>query len=100
MRSGKWIGSAPVLVVVLLAGGAAFAQQASALQGFELERLDLNPGGEGSLLLGTGGLLPQGSVRVSLLGHYERNPLSFLRDGENAAPVVRDRVTAHLVAAY
>ena len=78
------MGGAPVMAA-LLVSGAAFAQQAPvALPGFELERLDLNPGAEGSLLLGTGGLLPQGSVRVSLLGHNERNPLSYLVAGETA----------------
>ena len=97
-----WLGRATV-VAVLLAGGAALAQQSpAALTGFELERLELNPDGQGSLLLGTGQLLPEGALRVSLVGHYEHNPLSFLSDspGASAVPVVRDRATAHLAAAY
>lgn len=99
MRFGKWFGSAP-LWAALLVGGAAFGQQSAAIPGFELEHLTLNPGGEGSLVQGTGALLPAGTLRVSVLAHYERNPLSFVGEGGSPTAVVRDRVTAHVAAAF
>jgi len=93
------IARAPLWLAALLASGWASAQT-SALSNFELERLDLNPGGQGSLFLGTGALLPAGGYRVSILAHYERNPLSYIQDGTRAGSVVSDRVTGHLAAAY
>ena len=83
----------------LLLAPAALAQPAGLSQ-FELERLELNPNGRGSLVLGTGELLPEGGLRLSLLGHYERNPLSMYRNDVRLGAVVSDRVMAHLLVAW
>ncbi|MFL5351102.1 OmpA family protein [Archangium sp.] len=83
----------------LLCASSALAQPAG-LPGFELERLELNPNGRGSLLMGTGELLPKGAFRVSLAGQYENDPLVMYRDGNRVGSVVSDRVTAHLLAAW
>ncbi|MET0402155.1 MAG: thrombospondin type 3 repeat-containing protein, partial [Cystobacter sp.] len=88
-----------LLAATLLAAPAARAQP-EGLGRFELERLVLNPNGQGSLSVGTGELLPAGGFRLSLLGHYENDPLVMYRDGGRLGSVVRDRVTAHLLAAW
>ena len=64
-----------------------------------LERLGLNPGAAGSLLLGTGELLPRGELRVSTVGHYQNSPVVLKRGGEQDF-IVGHRLTTHLVAAY
>ncbi|MFY0563562.1 thrombospondin type 3 repeat-containing protein [Archangium lansingense] len=86
-------------VATLLLASAALAQPAGLPQ-FELERLELNPNGRGSLLMGTGELLPKGGFRLSLAGQYENDPLVMYRDGNRLGSVVADRVTAHLLAAW
>ncbi|WP_343211110.1 OmpA family protein [Archangium violaceum] len=86
-------------IATLLLASSALAQP-SGLPSFELERLELNPNGRGSLLMGTGELLPQGGFRVSLAGQYENEPLVMYRDGNRLGSVVSDRVTAHLLAAW
>ncbi|ATB38600.1 Thrombospondin type 3 repeat OmpA/MotB [Cystobacter fuscus] len=88
-----------MLAATSLTGSDALAQP-TGLGRFELERLVLNPNGQGSLTVGTGELLPQGGYRLSLLGHYENDPLVMYRDGNRLGSVVRDRVTAHLLAAW
>jgi OOP family OmpA-OmpF porin len=82
----------------LFMGATAFAQPAG-LPEVELERLTLNPGGTGSLLLGTGELLRGGGYRFSLTGHYENDPLVLFVDGERVGSVVKHRVTGHLAGA-
>jgi outer membrane protein OmpA-like peptidoglycan-associated protein len=85
-------------VTLLLASGA-LAQQPT-LPRFELERLELNPSGAGSLVVGTGELLRPGSFRLSLAGHYEHDPLVFYINGVRQGAVVSDRVMAHVLAAW
>ncbi|HYO55705.1 OmpA family protein [Archangium sp.] len=86
-------------VASMLLASAALAQPAG-LPKFELERLELNPNGRGSLLMGTGELLPAGGFRLSLAGQYENDPLVMYRNGNRVGSVVGDRVTAHLLAAW
>ena len=86
------------LALMMLASGAW--AQSTRLPGFELERLQLNPDAQGSLVLGTGELLPAGALRLSLAGHYARNPLVMYRNGERLGSVVQDRVMGHLVLAW
>ncbi|WP_232537592.1 OmpA family protein [Cystobacter fuscus] len=90
----------PVALVLFLAlpGMVAFAQPS--LRGFELERLDLNPGAEGSLLVGMGEMLRAGQFRLSAVGHYSHNPLVISREGEGSTPIVGGRATMHVAAAY
>ncbi len=70
------------------------------LPGIELERLTLQPGGQGSLLLNTGALLPRGGYRLSFTGHYESQPFVLFEEGERLGAVVQQRVTGHLAGAY
>ncbi|OJT25164.1 thrombospondin [Archangium sp. Cb G35] len=86
-------------VATLLLGPAALAQP-SGLPSFELERLELNPNGRGSLLMGTGELLPKGGFRLSIAGHYENDPLVMYRNGNRLGSVVGNRATGHLLAAW
>ncbi len=86
------------LAVPLL--GATTSAQPQRLPAFEMERLSLNPSATGSLLLGTGELLPDGAYRLALTGHYENNPLVLVQDGQHLGAVVRYRATAHVSAAY
>ena len=86
-------------IATLLLASTALAQPLG-LPEFELERLELNPNGRGSLLMGTGELLPVGGFRLSLAGQYENDPLVMYREGNRVGSVVGDRVTAHLLAAW
>ena len=74
--------------------------QPQGLPEVELERLTLNPSGQGSLLFGTGELLPEGGYRLSVTGHYQNDPLVLFQSGERVGAVVKHRVTGHLAAAY
>lgn len=87
-------------IALVLASSAAMAQEpAPRIVGFELERMDLNPGAAGSVMLGTGELLPAGDYRFSALAHYQHNPLVFSRAGQ-VIPIVGSRTTLLLAAAY
>ena len=97
MRSAGYARLSAVATVLL--ASVALAQPAS-LPRLELERLELNPNGGGSLVVGTGELLPAGGFRLSLAGQYENDPLVMYRDGNRLGSVVKDRVTAHLLAAW
>jgi outer membrane protein OmpA-like peptidoglycan-associated protein len=88
-----------IALAALLWGSTALAQETS-LPSFELERLELNPSGVGSLLVGSGELLTNGDYRLSLTSHYERNPLVLYRNDERVGTMVRYRTTAHLAVAY
>ncbi|HEX8704390.1 MAG TPA: OmpA family protein [Myxococcaceae bacterium] len=86
-------------LAALLLSSTAFAQDAS-LPSFELERLELNPSGVGSLLVGSGEILTDGDYRLSLTSHYERDPLVLYRNEVQVGTMVRYRTTAHLAVAY
>jgi outer membrane protein OmpA-like peptidoglycan-associated protein len=87
-----------LIAALLLAPAASFAQAGS----FELERLRLDPAARGSLVVGTGEVAPQGSFRLSAVGHWEHLPLSvqdtdaFGRKNEGTS-IVEDRQTLHLL---
>jgi OOP family OmpA-OmpF porin len=68
------------------------------LPAFSLERLALNPG-LGPMTLGNGQLLPHGDIRVSVIGHYQQNPLVVTYEDAQLA-FLRDRTTALLSLAY
>lgn len=85
------------LALLALTAAPARAQE---LHGFDLERLELNPGAQGSLVVGTGALLPEGGLRLSLTGHYERNPLALYSTTQGLQILVHDRVSTHLGVAY
>jgi OOP family OmpA-OmpF porin len=90
-------------LALLLCASIAQAQeeeeaQTSPLPSFSLERLELNPG-LGPLVLGSGELLPHRTLRVSLVGHYQRSPLAVEQAGERIS-LVQDRTTGWLALAY
>jgi outer membrane protein OmpA-like peptidoglycan-associated protein len=87
------------LMVVALCASSAGAQP-TGLPGFELERLVLNPNGLGSLVVGTGQMLPKGSLRSSVVLHYEKDPLVYYQQGSRVGAVVGHRLTANLMAAW
>ncbi|OJH38139.1 OmpA family protein [Cystobacter ferrugineus] len=95
--SPRGLGLTVVLFLVAAPAGA---------QGISLERLELNPGAAGSLLVGTGELLPQGELRVSTVGQYQQDPLvlyAYSATGNSSTRVgarVSNRLSAHLAAAY
>jgi OOP family OmpA-OmpF porin len=78
----------------------AFAQTTANPPQFELERLELDPSALGSLMVGTGQTLEDGSYRIGLAFQYERNPLLLQVNGTNSGAVVANRLTAHLIGAY
>lgn len=86
------------LVATVLTWTTAWAEVP--IPSFELERLQLNPGAGASLLLGTGEILPAGSLRLSLVSHFEKNPFLLYRNGTRSEAVVGQRATVHLMAAY
>jgi outer membrane protein OmpA-like peptidoglycan-associated protein len=86
------------LAALVLCLPTAGAQEAEPLPDFALERLELNPG-RGALLVSGGALLAPGDLRVSVVGHYQRDPLVTFREGQRLA-LVRDRLTGVLAAAY
>jgi outer membrane protein OmpA-like peptidoglycan-associated protein len=87
------------IVAILMLASVALAQPVP-LPGFELEQLELNPDGQGSLVVGSGQLLREGTLRLSLAGHYENDPLVMYRGDTLAGSVVRHRVTAHMLFAW
>lgn len=96
-KKNSWRG---VLALALGLGPAVALAQWPA---FELERLELNPGAEGSLVVGMGELLPAGKWRTSAVAHYSHRPLVVARgSGPTAESValVGSRVTTHLAGAY
>lgn len=86
-------------LALILAASAAFAQESTGLGNFELERMDVNPAATGSLVQGTGELMPAGDFRFSAISHYQHNPLVFSREGQVKA-IVGSRATLLLAAAY
>ncbi|WP_075005728.1 OmpA family protein [Stigmatella aurantiaca] len=109
MNQPTFLPTRPLMRLSLLSALAlstsALAQPAG-LPEFEVERLEFNPSGAGSLVLGTGQLLPGERFRFALIGHYENRPLTpSIADvnGENGfreVPLITHRTTAHLLAAY
>jgi OOP family OmpA-OmpF porin len=81
---------------------APFALRAQALSTptFDVERLSLDPSGVGSLVVGGGFTLPEGTLRLAIAGQYERNPLIVRANGTTPGALIANRVTAHLVAAF
>jgi OOP family OmpA-OmpF porin len=93
------------LLAALVLSTTALAQPAGVPE-FELERMEFNPSGAGSLVINSGRLLPGGHSRLSLIGHYENEPLTpelidpSQESGFREVTVVSHRTTAHLMGAY
>jgi len=78
----------------------ALVSCAASAQGFDLERLSLNPGARETWLAQTGDGLEPMHLRVWLLGHYQHLPLIYTVDGSAVGAYVRSRWTAHVVGAF
>lgn len=93
-----------LLSLSLLAPGAARAQDGAShtLPSFELERVQLDPGALGTLLVGTGRTLGAGDFRGSVQLQFEHLPLDFSNEWAptNNDGFVKTRSTAHVTAAY
>ena len=93
------------LLAALVLSSTALAQPVG-LPEFEVERLEFNPSGAGSLLVNSGQLLPNGRFRMAIIGHYENKPLTpelidaTAEGGFREVVLVSHRTTGHLVAAY
>lgn len=87
-------------VALTVAASPAAAQTAAEVQTFDMERLSLNPSGLGSLLVGSGELMPAGSFRSMSFAHYAHRPLLLEKDGAAAGVAVRERLTLHLMRQY
>ncbi|MDY7225555.1 OmpA family protein [Hyalangium rubrum] len=90
----RWLGGAFALLAT-----TALAQD-QRIPGFELEKLQLNPGARDSLVLSTGDLLEQGRYRLGVTAHWEHKPLALFEGDEEVQVVVKDRATLHLSGAY
>lgn len=91
-----------VFLCLLLVPGLSGAQTQKSLPGFDLQRLQFEPSGLGSLVVGTGRTLDPGDFRVSVDAHYEHMPLNFSREwdpGINVLGLVEDKFTTHVTAA-
>ncbi|MCY1075156.1 OmpA family protein [Archangium lansingense] len=89
------------LALALLAAPVALAQTETTtdtLPGFELERLEPNPG-RGAMLAGGGALMVPGGLRLMVLGNYQRQPLVLL-DQDQSLAVVGDKVVGLLSGSY
>ncbi|MGV3625623.1 MAG: Ig-like domain-containing protein, partial [Archangium sp.] len=95
MRRSKAAGAVAAAVIT-----TGVAQAQTQVAPFELERVRLNPGAADGLLQEGGKLMDPMSLRVSLLGHYQHNPLVVHEDGRPVASLVGSRWTAHLGAAF
>lgn len=93
-----------LLSLSLLAPGAARAHEGEThtLPSFELERVQLDPGALGTLLVGTGRTLGAGDFRGSVQLQFENLPLDFSNEWAptNNDGFVKSRSTAHVTAAY
>ncbi|CAM3857974.1 flagellar motor protein MotB [Corallococcus sp. ZKHCc1 1396] len=69
---------------------------------FDLQRLRLDPGSLGSLVVGTGRTLAPGLLRVGLNYHYEQLPMHFQTRWEpgDGTGLVENKMTAHLTVGY
>lgn len=81
----------------LLVAGLASAQ--IPIPQFDLDHLVVDSSAAGSLVVGTGEILPVGAVRFSLAGDYQNNPYRYYDAvvGQ-VASIISDRYTVHVVA--
>jgi outer membrane protein OmpA-like peptidoglycan-associated protein len=86
------------IVLALTCGKTVFAQNLPV--SFDVEQVSLSPGGQHSLLLGTGDILAPGDLRLLLAVQYQRDPLVFVRSGVRQGAVIGRRFSSHFSVAY
>lgn len=84
-------------LALALGATASFAQ--SPVPSFDLDRV-LSPDPGSALVLGTGDGLRKGTVRLSLIGQYQHQPLVYRLDGERVGSLLGARVSTHLGVAW
>ncbi|MHB8416742.1 MAG: OmpA family protein [Myxococcales bacterium] len=101
-RSKAGMARVAALSLLALGTGASAAAQTTppALPGFDIERLELNPSGVGTLVVGSGEVMQPGDYRVALAFQYEDNPLVLVQNGQQVSPVVANRLTVDLFGSY
>jgi len=80
----------------LLVAGLASAQ----LPQFDLDSLVVDSSAAGSLVVGTGEILPTGAVRFSLAGDYQNNPYRYIDPTGTVTSIISDRYTVHVVGGF
>lgn len=98
MRSFVRARSSVVAVLSLVVSGSALAQ-IPGLPQFALDRLEVDSSAMGSLVVGTGEILPVGAVRFSLAGDYA-NKYQYTDSTGAVVPFISDRYTVHLVGGF
>jgi hypothetical protein len=88
-----------VAVLSLLAAGPASAQLPNFPQ-FDLDHLSVDSSAAGSLVVGTGEILPVGAVRFSLAGDYQNNPYQYVDPTGVVSSIISDRYTVHVVGGF
>ncbi|HEY8207735.1 MAG TPA: OmpA family protein, partial [Myxococcaceae bacterium] len=99
MRSFVRARFSAVAVLSLLAAGPASAQLPNFPQ-FDLDHLSVDSSAAGSLVVGTGEILPVGAVRFSLAGDYQNNPYRYYDAGQQIGSIISDRYTVHVVGGF
>src|SRR5688572_4119023 len=98
--SGKQMLKRAAMAGALVAA-PALAQTDTAGQTFEVERFDLNPGAEDSVLVSTGKALPEGQYRVGATFGYSHQPFTLRGpQGGVLGAVLDGRFTATLLGAW
>ena len=87
------------LITAALFSQAALAQTTT-VRSFDAERVELNMGASGSLVVGSGDVLPDGATRISLTAGYQYQPLVLYENGVRVGAPINHRLTAHIMAAW
>ncbi|HVE86120.1 MAG TPA: hypothetical protein VND93_24860, partial [Myxococcales bacterium] len=82
----------------LLVAGLASAQ--IQVPQFDLDHLEVDSSAAGSLVVGTGEILPVGAVRFSLAGDYQNNPYRYFDATGAVGSIISDRYTVHVVGGF
>ena len=99
MRSFVRARISVVAVLSLVVSGSAWAQLPNFPQ-FDLDHLEVDSSAMGSLVVGTGEILPVGAVRFSLAGDYQNNPYRYIDPTGTVSSIISDRYTVHVVGGF
>jgi len=88
-----------VAVLSLVVSGSASAQLPNFPQ-FDLDHLEVDSSAMGSLVVGTGEILPVGAVRFSLAGDYQNKPYQYIDPTGAVSSIISDRYTVHVVGGF